>query len=754
MNNNDNQKQKKSTDTNALGKKGILPTLILILVSFIILTICGISYCGSMLDILRNYKNNDYNRMAETHIQDLNNFIENECLAIQNYSDDISKSSFQTLDRNLIVTSLQGMATYNGYSNMYVLDSTGNGFDCYNNSVNLSSMEYFKSINSSEQSIVAYDDYILYITPVIDSDNQFKFYIIAENSVKDGFDKITTEDWNNLGYYILDGENNVIAYNNVENPLDDYQQIIDEGVLYSSTDTTITSITDITPSRFFKSIANVFTAKNTSTEIWYQNPISINDWTILMGRTATEDGDIMNMLSLSMYMLALMVFTFVIILIIFMILNAINAYKMKKVFYTDAITGGNNWLKFKHDASIELKKGKNRYALVSFDIYQFRLFCDINGHKKGNEALIEIDGLIKSFVKRKEYYAHNNSDTFDMFLLYENDQLLVERLKRFSEILGKSPKLNGMRFAFGVYVVDNKNISLNRMSTMANMSKDNSRLKDYNLRETISFFTKQMHDTIIKEKEILNSFDDALKNEEFLLFVQPKYDLMSETLSAGEALVRWQKSDGTFISPIEFIPAFEKNGCVSDLDRYMLEAVCKKQRQWLDEGLNVVPISVNLSRACFSDKNLAKAIVRLVDSYKLPHNIIELEVTESAFFDNPHLLIDTVQKLREFGFSVSIDDFGAGYSSLNSLKELPIDIIKIDGGFFRGIASKDVEKSNIIVKNTIRLANELDFKVVAEGVETEEQIQFLRSLGYDMLIQSYYYSKPIPNQDFKGLLQS
>ena len=185
----------------------------------------------------------------------------------------------------------------------------------------------------------------------------------------------------------------------------------------------------------------------------------------------------------------------------------------------------------------------------------------------------------------------------------------------------------------------------------------------------------------------------------------------------------------------------------------MLDTVCKKQRQWLDMGLKVVPVSVNLSRASFSDKLLAKNILRLVDSYRLSHNLIELEVTESAFFDNKSLLIDTVQKLRNYGFSVSIDDFGAGYSSLNSLKELPIDIIKIDGGFFRDISNKDVEKSNIIVYNTIRLANELNLKVVAEGVETSEQIEYLRSLGYNILIQSYYYSKPLPCLEYQELIQ-
>jgi EAL domain-containing protein (putative c-di-GMP-specific phosphodiesterase class I) len=335
--------------------------------------------------------------------------------------------------------------------------------------------------------------------------------------------------------------------------------------------------------------------------------------------------------------------------------------------------------------------------------------------------------------------------------MYQGETAMRERLLSLSNELHKSEKLKDMRFAFGVYIVDNKNYSMSRMSMMANMSKDNVKLQDYNLKETISFFTKAMHEKILKESDIFNNFYRAIEKDEFLLYVQPKYDLMTETLSAGEALVRWKDSTGKLINPSEFIPVFEKNGCIRQLDQYMLESVCKKQREWLDKGLDIVPISVNLSRACFSDKSLVKEILRLVDSYKVPHNKIELELTESAFFDNKELLIDTVTKLRSFGFSVSMDDFGAGYSSLNSLKELPIDIVKLDGGFFKVNEHDDIKKSGIIIHNIIKLAYDLNLKVVAEGVEHQDQIDFLRSLGYDILIQGYYYSKPIPSKDFEAL---
>jgi len=717
------------------------------------LTLCGIAYCGSMLDILRNYKNSNYNSMAEVTANSFSNTIQDECTIIQNYSNEISKFEYENINTYLVRGYLENMAKYNKYSNIYIVNSQGKGFDYLDQKIDVSKQDFFSNIDFSNQSIVCQDESIVYITPTIDENSQFKFFIIAERPVKLSISKIAKENWNDAGFYILDSSDNIIAYDQDDTSTVTYNQLIDYGVIYTYNEDLISDVTDISLQNFMENIRNFILPKDNPPVVWYKHSININDWSILIGRsTINQDKDIIAILAISIKMLGVILSTQVLVLIDFMIMNTINKYNLKKALFLDTVTGGTNWLKFKNDASRELKKGKKRYALVSFDIYKFRVFCDINGHKLGDEALIEVDKLMSKFIRRKEYYAHNTFDTFDMLLIYKDETSLCERLKAFSSQLALSEKLSSMRFAFGIYAIDNKNISINRMSIMANMSKDNDKLQDFTLKETISFFTKDMHDKTIKETEIFNSFADAIQNEQFLLFIQPKYDLMNETLSAGEALVRWNKNDDEFISPAEFIPVFEKMGCIRELDKYMLEAVCKKQRQWLDEGLEIVPISVNLSRACFSDKSLAKSILRLVDSYKLPHDMVELEVTESAFFDNKGLLIDTVKKLRSFGFSVSIDDFGAGYSSLNSLKELPIDVLKLDSGFFRNTDDKDTKKANTIVYNTIKLAYDLNLKIVAEGVETQEQIDFLRSLGYNMLIQSYYYSKPLPNSEFVNLL--
>jgi EAL domain-containing protein (putative c-di-GMP-specific phosphodiesterase class I) len=255
-----------------------------------------------------------------------------------------------------------------------------------------------------------------------------------------------------------------------------------------------------------------------------------------------------------------------------------------------------------------------------------------------------------------------------------------------------------------------------------------------------------MKEEQVWERRIEDDMEKALENHEFQVYLQPKYSTKAEKLSAAEALVRWTHPVLGFISPGKFIPIFERNGFILQLDDYMLTEVSRLQSQWISQGKSLVPISVNVSRAHFAEENLAEHICSIVDKYKVPHEFIELELTESAFFDDKAVLLTTVRKLKSFGFKVSMDDFGAGYSSLNSLKELPLDIIKLDAEFFRSV--DDVSRSNLIVGETIALAKKLGMEIVAEGIETREQVDFLAEQNCD-LIQGFYFSKPLPVSEFE-----
>jgi EAL domain-containing protein (putative c-di-GMP-specific phosphodiesterase class I) len=264
--------------------------------------------------------------------------------------------------------------------------------------------------------------------------------------------------------------------------------------------------------------------------------------------------------------------------------------------------------------------------------------------------------------------------------------------------------------------------------------------------QKIAFFNIEMSKQKIWERKVEDDMERALMNKEFQVYLQPKFSTGEETLGGAEALVRWIHPTEGFVPPNRFIPIFEQNGFILKLDDFMLEEVAKQQAKWISEGWQVVPISVNVSRAHFTREDLAEHISEIVDRYQVPHEVIELELTESAFFDDKEMLLSTVKKLRDAGFSVSMDDFGAGYSSLNSLKELSLDVLKIDADFFRG--SDSLERGMLIVTEVINLAKKLNMKIVAEGIESREQVDFLKEQECD-LIQGYYFAKPMPLSEFE-----
>ena len=217
----------------------------------------------------------------------------------------------------------------------------------------------------------------------------------------------------------------------------------------------------------------------------------------------------------------------------------------------------------------------------------------------------------------------------------------------------------------------------------------------------------------------------------------------------AEALIRWNTPDMGLVPPYKFIPIFEDNGFITHIDDYMLTHVARDQRKWLNEGRKCVPVSVNVSRAHFGQGDLAEYICNLIDREGCPRSLLEIELTESAFFDDENAMITTINRLKSYGFLVSMDDFGSGYSSLNSLKDMPLDILKLDAGFFRG--SEDNPRTEIVVSEAIRLAKSLNMKTVAEGVEEKSTVDFLASEGCDM-IQGYYYSKPMPREEYENTI--
>ena len=451
------------------------------------------------------------------------------------------------------------------------------------------------------------------------------------------------------------------------------------------------------------------------------------------------------MLIMSIVMFGIMIAAFILYYLISFISVIVSMRKTTKIIYTDLITGGNNWLHFvkRGTGLLKRKSASNAYAVIHIKMRKYRSFCTCFGVKEGEELIENLYHVLKKNIKHNEAMAHKENAEFGLLLTYTDERQLCARIEAVERAMDAVlPKMK-LYFAVGIYKVQQKERDIEQLYNNALLACD---MLGEEAENQIAFFDVEMNKQRLWERKVEDDMDAALANREFQVYLQPKISTAEENLAGAEALVRWIHPQDGFIPPNKFIPIFERNGFILKLDDYMLEEIARQQAEWIRQGRRVVPISVNISRAHFAKEDLAEHICSIVDKYRVPHEVIELELTESAFFDDKKVLLQTVKKLRDAGFIVSMDDFGAGYSSLNSLKELQLDVLKLDADFFRGVDVQ--ERGLLIVSEVIDLAKKLNMKIVAEGIENREQVDFLTEQECD-LIQGYFFAKPMPVREFE-----
>ena len=450
-----------------------------------------------------------------------------------------------------------------------------------------------------------------------------------------------------------------------------------------------------------------------------------------------------------------MTIAFLIYMICFMCKSFRNRKQMTEVLFMDEITGKHNWMWFLTNADRLLRRksnAANKYAVLEVVFVNYRNFCVCHSVKEGEEMLCLVgDKIEEHLVKKKEIYAHHSAAHFAVLMTYTDRDVLENRIRKMISDLETVNPDHKFNFHVGVDRIgscvceDGKarrtDVDIEREYSNAGAARATITGED----SAIAFFDEKLVEEQKWIDMINESQEKALGNEEFLVYYQPKYDPRTNELKGAEALIRWNSPDnGGLIPPGRFIPQFEKNGFITKIDHYMLEHVARDQKKWLDEGKKCVPVSVNVSRAHFIEEDLAEQIRDIVDGAGAPHDLIEIELTESAFFDDKNALITTIGRLKEYGFTVSMDDFGSGYSSLNSLKEMPLDVLKLDADFFR---NDDGERGRIVVAEAINLAKKLSMRTVAEGVEDKDQVDFLAEEGCD-LIQGFFFARPMPKEEY------
>lgn len=427
-------------------------------------------------------------------------------------------------------------------------------------------------------------------------------------------------------------------------------------------------------------------------------------------------------------------------------LTLINKDKLYKLAYIDPITNLGNY-----NAYLERVKEKleinSKKTMIILDIDKFKSFNKEYGHTKGNELLKRVGEEIKHLIRKTDIVCRLANDVFGIFLVGEVDvNNITERLNKKISRIYIGDRWYNIRISIGIYICGKEEKNIQSMIDKAIMAHDSIKGK-YNV--TYGVFTEEFEQKMVRENEIESMMIEGIENQEFEIYYQPQISTKTEQIKGAEALVRWNK-DGKIISPGEFIPVFEKNHFIINLDQYIYEKVCMDIQEMKENFKEIPKISINISKESLFEKDFLEKYIKITNKYNVKPNDIELEITERTTVNDDKYIKEILEKVKEKGFGIAIDDFGTGYSSLIMLEVMPIDTLKIDKSFIDriGINNKEVNLIEIIMLIT----KKLKLKTVAEGVEKSKQVEYLKKINCD-LIQGYFYSKPLDFEGFKNYIK-
>lgn len=419
----------------------------------------------------------------------------------------------------------------------------------------------------------------------------------------------------------------------------------------------------------------------------------------------------------------------------------------ERIAKRDPLTNAYNFFHFMDKAGrLTEENPDHAYVVVYTDINKFKFINETFGYSEGDRVLIQFSKVLELEMDDDETFGRVSADKFTALLKYSNKSSLLNRLRQINRKMNSIKKTANDYFSLSIIigiceVTDRSNISVH--IDRANIARKS--IVDRH-KTTYAYFDETMKSRLLKQKEIEDIMEESLRKEDFVVYYQPKFNLSTNTICGAEALVRWNRPGVGLIAPDEFIPIFEENGFIIDIDYYVFDKVCRKIRSLLDEEKNVVPISVNFSRMHLKSRTLLPHLVSTLRDYDIPASLIEIELTESALVDDSSYLITLLNEIHDNGFKLSMDDFGSGLSSLNLLRIFPFDVLKIDKEFFQEGSS--TERERIVITNVVKMASELNMSIISEGVETQEQADFLKTI-HCPIAQGYFFEKPLPEDVFE-----
>lgn len=398
---------------------------------------------------------------------------------------------------------------------------------------------------------------------------------------------------------------------------------------------------------------------------------------------------------------------------------------------------------FRRDVNHLMYSSSRQIGAIQFDINKFKIINDLYGERFGNKILSFITQQVKEACQEGHFFVNLRSDVFMVVMEYDKEQELVDFIHMLDKKIRSFDQAK-IQLAFGVYTMEDKTVELRQMEDRAAMARKAAKS---NLLTNVVFYKEQFKENLYNRKFIEENMQAAIANRQIMMYLQPKYSISKNEIIGAEALVRWKHPTRGMIYPDQFIPVIEENGFIKNVDYFIWAEACRFIKRCQESGIEPCPVSVNVSRIHLRNDECVGMLLDMVKDNDIPKELLELEITESA---DDQQISKKALELKEEGFTLLMDDFGSGYSSLNILLETPFDVIKLDKKFIENMMVSN--KGKLILEQVVSMASKLELGLLAEGVETKGQIDLLNSIGCDQ-VQGYYYARPMPEDDFFALLK-
>ncbi len=426
-----------------------------------------------------------------------------------------------------------------------------------------------------------------------------------------------------------------------------------------------------------------------------------------------------------------------------------DSIKIQENVLYDSLTGVWNLEHFFDVVNQRLLESNEMFQMIALDLDKFKYINEYYGRASGDMVLKVIAARLLNVFGESAAIARSYADEF--YICIQKETITKEEIDAlvYAQIQLENGEAVKVSIKLGIFSYDAGSKIYTGHECMDRALMACEKIKESHGRNYM-IYTTEMEEKMHRENEMEDVMEQALEQGEFVVYYQPKFSLETEKLVGAEALVRWNSPTKGMVSPGIFIPLFEKNGFIVKLDFYVYEEVCKFLRGLLDQGYDVVPISVNVSRVHIETTDFVEKLLHVVNKYKIPYKFFEIEMTESAYGVENENVIQVVNQLKSYGFPLSMDDFGSGYSSLNLLKNMPIDVLKIDKEFLG--ETETSKRSREIIRMIVEMSKAIDIQTICEGVETNQQAEFLKNIGCDM-VQGFLYARPMPEENYIEELQ-